>query len=387
MKFTSSSLLLAFLGAFSGCEAFTTTTNAASATRTQNLSMAAAGGDAHQALLDKAAQIRAEIAALEGKTVEQVEQEARDKKQLAIDTAAEQQKAKELAEQATPTNKHPKAAGSMLTVPSSPDEMIQQAARAMEAAYQDGVKRQTVRLALVREEDPSMMEINQWPGGAQQMYREAAKPLTQGLLRELRLGTNNNQGLLPRPPVVTDQDIWDFDGSALITSTPKEVTAPDGEGEASSHPSAIAMVFPNTDVKYINDIDSLNQEHKDDDDLFFLVNPFWRNIESWGINLLAPGAKKKAQKIIFDDNDNSGGGYEETYHFLRFSARGEECVAIKAYPYDWQLFAYIEDETMGWQVPVRLGSCEEEPKSELITELLNGRPEFKLSKTMRQMRR
>ena len=34
-----------------------------------------------QSLLDKAAQIRAEIAVLEGKTVEQVEQEARDKKE------------------------------------------------------------------------------------------------------------------------------------------------------------------------------------------------------------------------------------------------------------------------------------------------------------------
>ena len=35
-------------------------------------------------------------------------------------------------------------------------------------------------------------------------------------------------------------------------------------------------------------------------------------------------------------------GFDETYVCMRFSVRGEDCVAIKAYPYDWQIFAYKE---------------------------------------------
>jgi hypothetical protein len=60
----------------------------------------------------------------------------------------------------------------------------------------------------------------------------------------------------------------------------------------------------------------------------------------------------------------------------------------KAYPYDWQLYAYAEtdywpyDETL-----IYLGSSEEEPKSTDFGEFMNGREEFKLSKNMRQMQR
>jgi len=62
-----------------------------------------------------------------------------------------------------------------------------------------------------------------------------------------------------------------------------------------------------------------------------------RNIDSWSFNLLAPNAKQKAQQVIFDK------GYDETYNLMVFSVRGEKCAAIKAYPYDWQLFAFRED--------------------------------------------
>ena len=133
----------------------------------------------------------------------------------------------------------------------------------------------------------------------------------------------------------------------------------------------------------MNDIEKI---HKDlgKDRLFMLINPFWRNVESWGFNILAPNGKKRAQKTIFECE---GGCFEETYVLSRFSARGEDCVALKAYPYDWQLFAYIEDESYG--VPmltaVRLGSSKEPPTSAMFTQLLNERPEFKMNKTMRQL--
>lgn len=132
-------------------------------------------------------------------------------------------------------------------------------------------------------------------------------------------------------------------------------------------------------MKYVRDIADIDD--KIGDRLFMLVNPFWRNIESWGVNLLAPGAKKKAQEEIFDK------GFDETYVFLRFSVRGEFCAAIKCYPYDWQLFSFLEEEGTGWERPIRLGSSETEPTSNLFTELLNEREEFKQTKIMRQLQR
>ena len=308
-----------------------------------------------QSLRDKAAAIRAEIAALEGKSVEQVEQEAQDKK-AAIERVA--------AEAAEKRRQEPRFdRGRMVEVPGTWDDMVVQAARAVERAYADGIQRQTVRFALVKQ-DQSFADMQLWPGGAQEMSREAARPLTRELLKTLRLSKEQI-----RAPEIKEQDVWDFDGSAIVSSE-----APEGPQH-----DVQALVLPNTDAKYINDIDTIDQNIGDR--LFLLVNPFWRNVDSWGINLLQPGAKKKAQKVIFDK------GYDETYHFLRFSVRGEECTAIKAYPYDWQIFAFLEDTYTGYEQPIRLGSSKEYPSSEEITELLNNRSEFKLSKNMRKMQR
>lgn len=315
----------------------------------ENASLAA------EVLRERAAKLRIEIAALEGKTVEQVEMEAREKRDAQTRTLQARNEARKAS--------NPFDWGKTLEVPSTREEMITQAARAIQRAYTDGINRQTVRLALVSE-GQSMQESNQWPGGAQQMSREAAQPLTRELLQELRVADDQ---LFP-PERIRQQDIWDFDGSALLASEAKEGPKFDVQ----------ALVMPNTDVKYINDIEKIDKAMGDR--LFLLVNPFWRNIDTWGINILAPGAKQKAKQVIFDK------GYEETYVFLRFSVRGEECVAIRAYPYNWQIFAYLEDET-GWERPVRLGSSQSEPKTTYITELINKRSEFKLSKTMRRFSR
>ena len=76
----------------------------------------------------------------------------------------------------------------------------------------------------------------------------------------------------------------------------------------------------------------------------------------WGFNLLAAGAKEKAAAAIFDR------GFQETYVVLQKSVRGEDCVAVKAYPYDWQLYAYAESEDWSKaEYSIHLGSTEEEP--------------------------
>lgn len=307
---------------------------------------------------------------MEGKTVEEVEGEARQKKEAAR-LRQEQDEARRAEEKKAPRVRDD---GRFLEVPSTPEDMVRQAARSVERAFEAGVTRQTVRFALIRE-DQFINDDNQWPGGAEQMAREAARPLTVSLLKQVhaptKKGENNDLRL---PPTIKEQDIWDFDGSSLITA----------EAKAGANGDVQAMVLPNTDVKYIKDIATIDKAMGDR--LFLLINPFWRNLDSWGINILAPGAKKKAKEVIFDQ------GYDETYSLLRFSCRGEECVAVKSYPFDWQIFAYREDENnyvggVAMETAIRLGSCKEEPNSEFVTSLLNERPEFKETRTMRQFRK
>jgi hypothetical protein len=54
------------------------------------------------------------------------------------------------------------------------------------------------------------------------------------------------------------------------------------------------LVFPNTDNKYTKDIAEIDKAMGDW--LFILVNPFWRDIETWGFNLLAPKGKEMPRK-------------------------------------------------------------------------------------------
>ena len=338
-----------------------------------------------QKLLDRVAQIRAEVAALEGKSIEQVEEEANQEKVLRQQRQEQreeelQERQKQQKQQQRPSQSLPR--GSMVQVPSTIDDMIRQAARSVERAYQDGIHKQTIRFHLIKDNDKdSITEESQWPGGARQIYREAGKPMTAALLREIRLpsssnGNESSNNLLP--PTLDAKDIWDFDGSAIHSAKAADSTV---QGDIQ------ALVFPNTDTKYIQDIQDLANEMKSSD-LLLLVNPFWRNVDSWSFNLLAPNAKQKAQKVIFDQ------GYDVTYHFMIFQVRGEKCAAIKAYPYDWEIFVFLEDEDEStyWgagvgEQAIRLGTISEKPTSAIITEMINERPEFKETKTMRQMKK
>ena len=203
------------------------------------------------------------------------------------------------------------------------------------------------------------------------MYREAAGPLSKALLSSVRAPTSNATDLRTvYKPNVTAEAIWDFDGSAIVRA----------EAATGAKDDVQCLVFPNTDTKYTRDIKDIGAAMGDR--LFILVNPFWRNLDSWGINLLAPKGKSLAKEVIFD------GGYQETYVLLKTSARGEDCIALKAYPYDWQLYAFREDDSWPYGENVLwLGSTTEEPTSANFTELLNAREEFKLNKNMRNLQR
>lgn len=334
-----------------------------------------------QRLLDKAAQLRAEIATAEGKTLEQVQEEADKARKQQEQREKENRQMREKIK--TDRQKQPQSQ-TILQVPGTFDDMVRQGARAVERAFQDGKTRQIVRFNLVEELEgkATATEENEWPGGTKQMYRESGKPLTNALLREVRAPTKRLDTFPDERrtnPQLKVEDIWDFDGTA------------NHRADAAEGPSADvqAMVFPNTDTKYLDDIDAISQAMGKR--LFLLVNPFWRNIDSWGFNILAPGAKKRAQNVIYGGADNDKAAFEVTYALDVFSVRGEKCVAVKAYPYDWELFAFREDDyypnNEEYVVTIRLGSCKEDPTSQIISKLINERPEFKETKTMRQMKK
>jgi Domain of unknown function (DUF1995) len=327
-------------------------------------------------LLERARKMREEIAELTGQTVAEVEQEAAMKKRQMADIAAKATAEREVRKKQSDLKKESAIAstdGRHLPVPETPDDQIWQAKAAVERAFAAGLTRQIVRFALVPEGETLNQQDRQWPGGAQQMYREAAGPLTRELLKQIRAPTKEQSPTadvsLTKQPTVKSQDIWDFDGSALITA---EATNASGDVQA--------MVQPNTDNKYTDDVVTIDKAMGDR--LVLLVNPFWRNIESWGFNLLAPGAKTKATAAIFDR------GFQETYCVLQKSVQGHDCVALKSFPYDWQLYAYAESDDWPFaEYSVHLGSTPHEPKSSDFTELLSQREEFKLSKNMKQMQR
>lgn len=313
---------------------------------------------------------------MQGQTIEEMEQEQEAKKKMVQERNAVVEKARNEREE----SKKSRVSTQITPVPEDAKSQIEQAASAVERAFADGIVRQTVQFALLEEEEAMSGLLNEWPGGAKQIYRESGRPLTEMLLSEVRAYSKDSSvdaeeqeasQFSRTPPEVKAEDIWDFDGSAIISAT----------AAAGSHGDVKAVVFPNTDTKYLTDIEAYDKD-VGPNRLLLLINPFWTNVESWGFNILQPNGKKRAQEIIFDK------GYDMTYAVLRFSARGEDCIAIKSYPYDWQMYAYREDPAwFNQERPVWLGSSKEKPKSAQYSELLNSRPEFKMSKNMRQMQR
>lgn len=337
--------------------------------------LAVSAEDDAAALMEKVKKMREEIASLEGMSVDTVEQEVSNKKAAEKDRLenmeAERERVSAASSSSVTTRKRAKN-GKFLSVPMVADDQVEQAAGAVEAAFKDGISRQVVRFSLLPE-SKTLSEDIQWPGGAQQMYREAAGPLTRSLMGTIRAVTGNATAADVRyhyRPNVTTKDVLDFDGSALVTAS--AATGPQDNIEA--------LVFPNTDTKYTNDIKDLDE--KLGGRLLLLVNPFWRDISSWGINILAPKGKQLAQEIIFDRP------FEETYVLLKKSVRGEDCVALKVYPYDWQLYAFREDDSWPYAENILwLGSTPTEPTTVEFSALLEEREEFKYNKNMRNLQR
>lgn len=105
---------------------------------------------------------------MSGKTLEEVQEEAKNQKK------ALEERQKEVVEKARKERGEIGASRSNSQIVPVPDDaraQIQQAAGAVERAFKDGIVRQTVRFALLGEEEAMSGELNEWPGGSKQMYR------------------------------------------------------------------------------------------------------------------------------------------------------------------------------------------------------------------------
>jgi len=111
-------------------------------------------------LLEKVKQMRSEIAALEGKTYEQVQAQAElDKKATAdrlLDMELARQKRKEQGRSNTNN-------GSFLEIPDTAEDQVRQARNAVERAIRDGIHRQVVRFELLPDNERLMDQDRQCP--------------------------------------------------------------------------------------------------------------------------------------------------------------------------------------------------------------------------------
>ena len=233
-------------------------------------------------------------------------------------------------------------------LPSRPDEIVPQAASAVRKALADGHHRQSIRLPLSdamykgKEEGFVADRAIGWQGGPQETLRYLI-PLASQLLRELRLRTETG-GLVPR---VTEQILLDFDGSSLVTA--ECPSGPLGDIQA--------LLQPNTDDYYSKTIATIEQDFSDTPGkpkrLFLIVNPAWRNRDSWGFF-----GGQRAQMEILDR-------YPTTFAIDQFVVKGEQMSRVLVYPDDWRVFVKQLNKDAKY-----LGSFQEKPDYDQMEALL-----------------
>ena len=247
-------------------------------------------------------------------------------------------------------------------LPTTSDALVRQAASAISAALLDNsIHRQCIRLPLSEsmysesEEGFVADRAIGWQGGPQETIRYL-QPLVEQLLRTVETLPNNEAskgGLTAR---IQSQVLLEFDGSALLTS----------ECPGGAKGDATALLQPNTDSYYLQTIQSVEEQFSDTPGkakrLFLLVNPAWRDANSFGLF-----QSKKAQKQILDR-------YTTTYAIDQFVVRGQKLSVVKAWPHDWCLFwskLYPDDRNDDLETkPEFLGSFPERPEYNVMDELV-----------------
>mmetsp|Transcript_7432 Transcript_7432/g.16566 ORF Transcript_7432/g.16566 Transcript_7432/m.16566 type:complete len:293 (+) Transcript_7432:206-1084(+) len=214
-----------------------------------------------------------------------------------------------------------------VALPSSPDDIVKQAASAITRAFAEGnINKQTIRLPLsesmysAKEEGFVADRAIGWQGGPKETIRYLS-PLVSSVLKGVRT-SDNTAGLVAK---VSEQILLDFDGSTLQTA----------EHPAGALYDVQALLQPNTDGYYLKTIAAIEEQFSDTEGktkrLFLLVNPAWRDRSSWGF---FGGAK--AQALILDR-------YTTTYALDQFVVRGEKVSLLKSWPDDWAVYVTRND--------------------------------------------
>jgi len=207
---------------------------------------------------------------------------------------------------------------------------MKQASAAISKAYlEGGINLQTIRLPLTeamysdKEEGFVADRAIGWQGGPQETIRYLS-PLVQSILKSIKMTDNNMGGL---PVKVSEQILLDFDGSTLQTS--EHPTGPLYDIQA--------ILQPNTDGYYLKTIQQIEEQFSNTkgkaNRLFLLVNPAWRDRQSFGIF-----GGKKAQEQILDR-------YPTTYAVDQFIVRGRKVSLLKCWSENWAMFIGNEDVT------------------------------------------
>jgi len=176
-----------------------------------------------------------------------------------------------------------------------------------------------------------------WQGGSQEIYSYLS-PLMIDVLKELTPyvggSSSSDGGLVAR---VNEQILLDFDGTSLLTA---------------EHPSGPlydiqAILQPSTDDYYRKTILKIEEQFSDTEGkskrLFLLVNPVWRDKNSWGFF----GANR-AQKEILDR-------YKTTFAMDQFVVRGRKISLLRT----WS--SHDDD---GWSVFLTLMPYEQKREEE-----------------------
>lgn len=213
----------------------------------------------------------------------------------------------------------------LLSLPSGPGAVVNQAASAIRIASESGLNHQSVQLPLSeaiygdREEGFVADRAIGWQGGPQETYR-FLQPLAIDLLKRV----DRQMGGLP--PRISEQPLLEFDGSSLLTS----------ESAVGPLEDVQAIIQPNADRYYLDVIEKVEQLFSDTPGkaqrLLLLINPAWRDRSSWGF---FDGAK--AQRQVLDR-------YDTTYALEQFVLRGEKLTLLKAHPHPWHVFLTVLGE-------------------------------------------
>jgi len=296
---------------------------------------------------------------------------------------------------------------SLLDIPLSYNEMIQQVSQCMSDAYEKGNTRQIVRILLPRDAANDQFGIaieaeadtndrnsdiklvptdESWQGGIMQLYR-AASPTTKDILKAL-CPTSATTGVPPN--VIEDRSIDEsgVDGIGLLytqsggsSGSGDDTTIGDSEnrgfggflGESVKLPTLSdndMAIFVQPSQEVANVIDDLSTASGSP--LIALLNPQWRNVD----DALDSASKSDGVFGAFASFLGGKGGvlkrldelkYTPTYTLEGYVCKGGNIRLIKRFDSDWCIFAENDDGDKY----VKIGSSVDRPTYQDVEKLLD----------------